>query len=86
VLLAWTRAPQSATDPAWRDLAALPARWTAPPFPLKSADLMARGVVRGPALGEAMRAAEQAWIAAGFPQDQAALDRIADDAARGGVL
>jgi tRNA nucleotidyltransferase/poly(A) polymerase len=86
VLLAWTRAPQSAADPAWRELAALPARWIAPPFPLKSADLMARGVVRGPMLGEAMRAAEQAWIAAGFPQDQAALDRIADDAARGGVL
>jgi hypothetical protein len=29
-----------------------------------------------------MRAAEEAWIAAGFPQDEAALDRLADDAAR----
>jgi poly(A) polymerase len=83
VLIAWSRAPQGAADPAWRALATLPARWTAPQFPLKSADFVARGVAKGPALGAAMRAAEDAWIAAEFPQDQAALDRIADDAARG---
>lgn len=82
VLVAWTRAPQGAADPAWRDLAALPARWTAPRFPLKSADLVALGVAKGPALGAAMRAAEEAWIAADFPQDKVVLDRIADDAAR----
>jgi len=86
VLIAWTRAPQGAADPAWRDLATLPARWTAPRFPLKSADLVARGVARGPALGEALRAAEEAWIAAGFPPDKAALDRIADDAAGGAAV
>jgi len=82
VLIAWTRAPQGAADPAWRDLAALPARWMAPRFPLRSVDLVARGVARGPALGAALRAAEQAWIAAGFRQDKATLDAIADDAAR----
>ncbi len=82
VLIAWTRAPQGAADPAWRSLAALPARWTPPRFPLKSADLIARGVPRGPALGAAMRAAEEAWIAARFPHDEVALDRIANDAAR----
>src|SRR5207253_3133049 len=27
VLLAWTRSPEGATDPSWRSLAALPARW-----------------------------------------------------------
>jgi tRNA nucleotidyltransferase/poly(A) polymerase len=82
VLIAWTRAPQGAADPAWRALAALPTRWSAPRFPLKSADLIARGVPRGPALGAAMRAAEEAWIAARFPQDDTALDRLANDAAR----
>ena len=82
VLIAWTRAPQGAADPAWRSLAALPMHWTAPRFPLKSAALLARGVARGPALGAAMRAAEEAWIAAEFPLDKIALDRIADDAAR----
>jgi len=82
VLIAWTRAPQGAADPAWRALVALPTRWTAPRFPLKSADLIARGVPRGPALGAAMRAAEEAWIAAGVPYDEAVLDRLANDAAR----
>jgi tRNA nucleotidyltransferase/poly(A) polymerase len=82
VLIAWSRAQQGATDPAWRDLATLPMRWTAPRFPLKSADFVVRGVAKGPALGAAMRAAEEAWIAADFPQDEVPLDRIADDAAR----
>ena len=82
VLIAWTRAPQGAAGPAWVNLAALPMRWTAPRFPLKSADLVARGVAKGPVLGAALRAAEEAWIAADFPRDKIALDRIADDAAR----
>jgi poly(A) polymerase len=82
VLLAWSRTPRGAGNPAWRHLAALPDRWTAPRFPLKSADFVARGVTKGPALGAAMRAAEEAWIAMGFPTDEAALYRIADDAAR----
>jgi len=82
VLLAWTRAREGAADPAWGDLATLPSRWTAPLFPLRAADFTARGLVRGPALGEALRVAEAAWIAAGFPHDKAALDRIADAAVR----
>ncbi len=82
VLIAWTRAPQGTTDAAWHALATLPTRWIAPRFPLKSADLTGRGVPRGPALGIALRDAEEAWIAAGFPQDKVALDRLADDAAR----
>jgi len=45
-------------------------------FPLKAADFIKRGVEKGPALGAALRAAEDAWIAAGFPGDKAALDRI----------
>jgi poly(A) polymerase len=82
VLIAWTRAPQDAADPAWRARATLPARWSAPRFPLKSADLMARGVPKGRTLGAALREAEEAWMAAGFPQDQVALDRLANDAAQ----
>jgi tRNA nucleotidyltransferase/poly(A) polymerase len=81
VLLAWARAPHSISDPAWRRLAGLPSRWTPPRFPLKAADFIARSVPKGPALGASMRAAEEAWIAAGFPADEAALTRIADAAA-----
>ena len=76
VLVAWARSPASAQDAAWRELVTLPRRWSAPEFPLKARDFMTRGIARGPALGEALRAAETAWIAAGFPQDAEALDRI----------
>jgi poly(A) polymerase len=81
VLLAWTRAPEGAADQPWHRLATLPARWSAPAFPLKAADFMARGVPKGPRLGAALAAAEEAWIAAGFPQDAPAVAAIADAAA-----
>jgi poly(A) polymerase len=82
VLLGWARSAATAHDPEWRALATLPQRWTAPAFPLKAADFMKRGVAQGPALGAALAAAEQAWIMAGFPDDQPALDAIAEDALR----
>jgi poly(A) polymerase len=83
VLLAWTRAPQGAADALWHQLATLPARWNAPAFPLRAADFMARGVPKGPGLGAALAAAEEAWIAAGFPEDAAAVAAIADAAVAG---
>jgi len=82
VLLAWSRAAQDPTDTRWRAMATLPARWEAPVFPLKAADLLARGMTKGPALGAALRSAEGAWIAEGFPRDPDSLARIADAAAR----
>jgi poly(A) polymerase len=84
VLVAWTRAPEGAADRHWHAIATLPARWTAPAFPLKAADFITRGVEKGPALGAAMRAAEEAWIAADFPADAAAIAAIADGAVRAG--
>jgi poly(A) polymerase len=82
VLLAWARSQATAHDTDWHALATLPQRWTAPAFPLKAADLLARGVEKGPALGAALRAAEAAWIMAGFPTDEASWARLADAAAR----
>ncbi|HXW48013.1 MAG TPA: CCA tRNA nucleotidyltransferase, partial [Xanthobacteraceae bacterium] len=81
VLLAWSRSPASAADPAWHCLAQLPQKWTTPAFPLKAADFIRRGIAAGPALGAAMRAAEEAWIAADFPRDGAVVELIADQAA-----
>ena len=82
VLLAWSRAGASARaeadGPSWRALATLPERWEAPKFPLRAADLMSRGLAKGPELGAALAAAERAWIAAGFPADPEALAKIAD--------
>jgi poly(A) polymerase len=82
ILLAWARSTEAASDDAWRSLAALPQRWTAPVFPLKAAHLMKHGVVKGPALGAALRAAEEAWIAQGFPADASTIGAIAEEAAR----
>jgi poly(A) polymerase len=82
VLLAWTRSDAGAAENAWRELATLPNRWTAPKFPLRAAQFLKRGIPKGPQLGAALAAAEAAWIAAGFPADQAALATIADGATR----
>jgi poly(A) polymerase len=79
-LLGWARSPASAHDEAWRALATLPQRWSAPAFPLKAADFIKRGIAPGPVLGEALRAAEAAWIEAGFPEDAARLNALADAA------
>jgi poly(A) polymerase len=80
VLVAWSRSQAGVADAAWRELANLPAVWTPPRFPLKAADFVKRGMIKGPALGAALRAAEAAWIAADFPRDPAVLAAIADQA------
>ena len=83
LLLAWARAGgdrDSADHDAayWREFAGLPQRWSAPKFPLKAADFIARGIAEGPALGHVMTLAEDAWLAADFPLDPSALSAIAD--------
>jgi poly(A) polymerase len=78
LMLAWARAGGGADSTHWRQLATLPERWSAPKFPLKAADFIARGIAGGPALGQALAMAEDAWLAANFPLDEAALKAIAD--------
>jgi poly(A) polymerase len=79
-LLGWARSAATSNDADWRALTTLPQRFTAPAFPLKAADFIKRGVAKGPALGAAIAAAERAWIAAGFPVDQAVLEMICVEA------
>ena len=78
VLFAWARSGEPASDARWQALATLPQRWTPPVFPLKAADFLARGIERGPALGAALRRAEEDWIASDFPGEPVVLARIAD--------
>ncbi len=78
LMLAWARAGGDTNSAQWRELATLPERWSAPKFPLKAADFIARGIAEGPGLGQVMALAEDAWLAANFPLDQAVLDAIAD--------
>ena len=82
VLHAWAHTDAAVDDDMWRALLSLPLRWTAPEFPLKSADFTRRGMPAGPALGAAMRAAKEAWVAADFPKDRSVIESIADRAAR----
>ena len=81
LMLAWARAGTDIDSTSWRELATLPERWSAPKFPLKAADFIARGIAEGPALGHVLTLAEDAWLAADFPLDQPALNSIADHAA-----
>ena len=81
VLLGWARSGGDVTSARWRALAELPQRWTAPKFPLKAADFIARGLAEGPALGHVLTLAEDAWLAADFPLEESALAAIADQAA-----
>jgi len=78
LLLAWARAGRDADPAPWRELALLPQRWSAPKFPLKAADFIARGIAEGPALGHVLTLAEDAWLAADFPLDEVTLSAIAD--------
>jgi poly(A) polymerase len=80
LMLAWARAGGDADPTRWRPFATLPERWQAPKFPLKAADFFARGVAEGPALGQVLTLAEDAWLAADIPLDPAALGAIADQA------
>jgi hypothetical protein len=80
LMLAWARAGTDSCTAHWRELATLPERWSAPRFPLKAADFMARGIAEGPVLGQVLALAEDAWLAANFPLDQPALEAIADHA------
>src|SRR4030081_270972 len=78
LMLAWARAGSENTSGEWRQLACLPERWSAPKFPLKAADFIARGIAEGPALGHVLALAEDAWLAADFPVDPSVLTDIAD--------
>jgi poly(A) polymerase len=78
LMLAWAKAGAEASSVSWRELATLPERWSAPKFPLKAADFIARGIDAGPALGHVLTLAEDAWLAADFPADESALKAIAD--------
>ena len=79
LLLAWARSGERHDVAYWREFATLPQRWTAPKFPLKAADFIARGIAEGPALGHVLTLAEDAWLAADFPLAPSALSAIADD-------
>ncbi|WP_029352533.1 CCA tRNA nucleotidyltransferase [Bosea sp. 117] len=80
VLADFARSGAPADDAGWRELAALPERWSAPKFPLNAGAFLARGLPPGPEVGAALRRAEALWIERGFPEDPLALVALVRDA------
>jgi tRNA nucleotidyltransferase/poly(A) polymerase len=66
VLLAWASAGVAPDDANWQAALDLPKRWQAPLFPLRGADLLDAGEVKGPEIGETLRRLEAEWIEGGF--------------------
>ncbi|MFO1185164.1 MAG: CCA tRNA nucleotidyltransferase [Bauldia sp.] len=61
-------------DPAdWLGRLALPERWPRPTFPLRGKDVVDAGVAGGPAVGEALRKLEAAWVEGDFRADESEL-------------
>ncbi len=74
-------APPDAPD--WLEAARYLDETPAPAFPIKGADLIARGVPPGRKLGETLKTLQAKWIRAGFPRDPAAVLRLLEEAVAG---
>jgi hypothetical protein len=57
-------------DPAWRKVLAFTESWKVPAFPLRGADIVALGELKGPEIGEALSRLERVWIESGFTLDR----------------
>jgi poly(A) polymerase len=74
--LAWADAPESSTEP-WLTLLTQADHWTPPRFPLSGQDAAAAGLPAGPAIGAALRSAEDWWVDHDFiPDRDALIDRL----------
>ncbi|WP_051948812.1 CCA tRNA nucleotidyltransferase [Methylosinus sp. PW1] len=80
--LAHAESPAAADAEFWLRGARFLAETPAPDFPVKAADLMARGLSPGRALGAVLKELQAKWIRAGFPRDPATVTRLVEEAAR----
>jgi poly(A) polymerase len=83
VALAHADSAAAAGEAGWLRGARFLAEAPAPDFPIRGADLVARGVAPGRALGETLKRLQANWIRAGFPRDPATVTRLVEDATRG---
>jgi poly(A) polymerase len=75
IRLAWARSKASSDDRAWRDLLQFERKTELPRFPVTGSDLKRSGIEAGPQMGAVLKALEDWWIAAGFPEDKEAVLR-----------
>ncbi len=69
-------------DSNWDEARKCLAETEEPRMPFSGADLIARGLFEGRAIGEALKELQAAWIMAGFPKDPKSLARLLDDTLR----
>ncbi len=67
-------------DTDWLEAARYLDETPAPAFPIRGADLIARGVAPGKELGEALKTLQAKWIRAGFPRDPAVVMQLVEEA------
>ena len=79
VLLNWMAGEDEADDENWRVLFELSECWSPPDFPVKGADVVSRGIAKGPRVGVILRDLERWWIGAGFPEDRTVIDAQLDE-------
>lgn len=78
--LAHAESAAAADNPDWREAARYLKETPTPDFPIKGADLIARGVAPGKQLGDALRTLQAEWIRAGFPRDPAVVLQLLENA------
>ncbi|MEC9367101.1 MAG: CCA tRNA nucleotidyltransferase [Pseudomonadota bacterium] len=77
---AWASSGAPAGDVGWLALVGLPARWIAPEFPLRGADITSLGVAKGPRVGAVLAEVESRWIESGMRASRDELLRQAEKA------
>jgi len=78
--LAFAESSASPHDPQWLEAAGFLNETPAPAFPIKGADLIARGVSPGRELGAVLKSLQAKWIRAGFPRDPASVLQLLEEA------
>lgn len=81
--LAFAASGAPVNDSHWIEAARYLDETPAPVFPIKGADLIARGLAPGKNLGATLNALQKAWIRAGFPRDPAVLQALLEEATGG---
>ena len=81
--LAFAESGPAPDDPLWLEAALYVDETPAPAFPVKGADLIARGVAPGRELGAALKTLQAKWIRAGFPRDPVVVMQLVEESIAG---
>ena len=82
LLLAQAENGDDSNEKAWASAYAFLRDTPEQRLPVSGADIMARGLDSGPAIGAVLKSLQAMWIRAGFPKDPELLAKLVDDALR----